>query len=409
MNQAEARTGIRRDGHGRNRVLFAICLIIGALCTVAVTAQDTPFTSQNPFETSGERPIKLFGAGGAPVPFPPADGDTVLWSAVAESRGKPADGLDAEDFTFKVDGKKREIAWFARRPAAETAASEGDEFSAPGWYVALFDLTIADPLMMKEAATQLVEAIGTRLDQDEQVAVVFFDGRLEVVTPFTRDPAAIRAALDKLPDRSVYSVHDFYGRRVKVSGRGETKITSTLDQSDDTAQHNFAAYRFFTEIRRLALELAKVPGRKQVMLFSGGFNRKWLAKEDVAYLRMVDAMCRAATVVYTYNAVDEDYLDRILETEGIRRKRVEKAGVTELKYADKFLSELAESTGGLSWAAKEKDGTADIVQALFRDGRHHYLLGFPRGAGTRTGVFLPCEVRAGGEADIRAPLGFYNN
>ena len=110
MNQAEARTGICRDGHGRNRVLFAICLIIGALCAVAVTAQDTPFTSQNPFETSGERPTKLFGAGGAPVPFPPADGDTVLWSAVAEKRATPVDSLDAGDFTFEVDGKKREIA-----------------------------------------------------------------------------------------------------------------------------------------------------------------------------------------------------------------------------------------------------------------------------------------------------------
>lgn len=413
MKQTEIRSTRRWGRHGGVRMLFTVSLITWALCGGALTAQETPFESQNPFETSGERPIRLFDENGPPSAYPPAGaGDTVLWSGVAESRDRPVDGLDAGDFTFEVDGDKREISWFARRPAGGTAegtAGKEEGFSAPGWYVALFDLTIADPLMMKEAGVKLMEAIGARLDQDEQVAVVFFDGRVNVVTPFTRDPAVIRAALDQLPDHSVYSVHDFFGSRVKVSGRSESNITSTLDQSDDTAQHNFAAYRFFTELRRLALELGKVPGRKQVMLFSGGFNRKWLAKEDVAYLRMVDAMCRATAVVYTYNAVSEAYLDRILEEEGISRKKVEKARGTELRYADRFLVELAESTGALSWAAQGKDGTEEIVQTLFRDGRHHYLLGFTRGSGTRTGGFLPCQARADGAAKVRGPLGFYDN
>ena len=398
---------MRRSGENSGvRGLLTISFIIWALCGTAVLAQETPFSTANPFEASGERPINLFGDGVPPAPFPPVDaGDTVLWSAVAQKKDDvPADGLDAGAFTFEVDGEKREIGWFAGRPSGE-----GEErFAAPGWYVALFDLTIADPLMMKEAAAKLLAEIANRLDTDEQVAVVFFDGRVEVAAPFTRDVALIRAALERIPVRSVYNIHDFYGRRVMVSARGEKKITSTLDKSDDTAQHNFAAYRFFTEIRRLALELDKVPGRKQVMLFSGGFNRRWLVKEDVAYLRMVDAMCRATAAVYTYNAVDEEYRERILEDEGIRRKRQEKAGVTELKYADRFLREFAESTGALSWTAKA--GTEEIVRTIFIDGRHHYLLGFPRGGGTRTGSFLPCEVNVGGGvSEVRVPLGFYDN
>jgi VWFA-related protein len=393
------------------RVVITVALVSGVLGVVTVTAQETPFTSANPFEISGERPIRLFVGDGPPVSFPPGDGDTVLWSVVAGDKDRPVDGLGAGDFTFAVDGQRRDIAWFARRPAgAEAAGAAGtvDGFVAPGWYVALFDLTIADPGKMKEAGDKLLEAIAARLDQDEQVAVLFFDGRIEVVAPFTRDPALIRAALEKLPDHSVYNIHDFFGQRVRVTPRGELKIKSTLDQSDDTAQHNFAAYRFFTELRRLALEMGKLPGRKQVMLFSGGFNRRWLAKEEVAYLRMVDAMCRATAVVYTFEAVDEDYLKRLLDEEGIRRKKQEKAGANELKYAERFLGELAESTGALAWTAK--DGVAEIVETLFRDGRHHYLLGSPRRSGTRTGTFLPCEIRVGGGvSEVRAPLGFYDN
>jgi VWFA-related protein len=376
----------------------------------AAMAQESPFASSNPFEmASGERPIKLFGPGQEPGPLHPRDGDIVLWSAVADDDGRPVDGLNRGDFSLEVDGDKREIAWFARRPAGSGGEQAGP--AAPGWYVAVFDLTVGDTAMMREAGEKLMEAVASRLDEDEQVAVVFFDGRIDVVTPFTRSADEIRIALAKIPDEPVYNIHDFFGLRVKVTARGETKITSTLDKSDDTAQHNFAAYRFFTEMRRLALELADVPGRKQVMFFSGGFNRRWMTrtKEDVAYLRMVDALCRGTSAVYTYNAVDEDYLERILASETIKRKRKEMAGTTELKYAGKFLAELAESTGGVAWAADEKDEPAAVVEALFRDGRHHYLLGFPRGGGTRTGSFLPCEVKAKGAPDVRAPLGFYDN
>lgn len=387
-------------------VMFTVSMVIfWSLCGSAATAQDTPFATSNPFETSGERPIRLFGDGNSPAPFPPATaGDTVLWSAVAKKKdGGHVDGLNRDAFTVELDGGKQELAFFARRPDA----SDEKIHAASGWYVALFDLTIADPAKMKEACLTLLEEAENRLEADEQVAVIFFDGRLEVVVPFTRDPAMIRRALARIPDRSIYSTHDFFGRRVRVSARGETRITSTLDQSDDTAQHNFAAYRFFTEMRRLAIELGKVPGRKQVMLYSGGFNRRWLAKEDVAYLRMVDAMCRATAVIYSYNAVDEDYLERILEYDGISRKRMEKAGVTELKYAARFLRELSESTGGLAWTAE--DGKQELIQTMFSEGRHHYLLGFHRSAGTRTGNFLACEVKSDGVSDIRAPLGFYDN
>lgn len=376
----------------------------------AAMAQESPFASSNPFETaSGERPIELFGSGREPGPLHPPNGDIVLWSAVAGDDDRPVDGLGRGDFAIEVDGEKHEIAWFARRPAGDG----GDQAvpAVPGWYVAVFDVTVGDTAMMKAAGEKLMEAVTARLDEDEQVAVVFFDGRVEVVAPFTRNADEIRSALAKIPAESVYNIHDFFGLRVKVTARGETKITSTLDKSDDTAQHNFAAYRFFTEMRRLALELADVPGRKQVMFFSGGFNRRWMTrtKEDVAYLRMVDALCRSTSVVYTYSAVDEDYLERVLAAETIKRKRKEMAGTTELKYAEKFLAELAESTGGVAWAADEKDEPAAVVETLFRDGRHHYLLGFPRGSGKRTGSFLPCEVKAEGAPDVRAPLGFYDN
>jgi len=386
----------------RALILF---LLIGAFSVAGAMAQDSPFTSSNPFETAGDKPIRLFGDAEPPAPYPAAAvGDTVLWSAVV-SKGDdvPLEGLEQGAFSFELDGRSREISLFARRPA-----TEGDTgFAGPGWYVALFDLTIADPLMMKAAGEKLLAEIDNRLDLDEQVAVVFFDGRVEVVAPFTRDREVIAAALQRIPQRSVYCIHDFFGSRVKVTARGELKMTSTLDQSDDTAQHNFAAHRFFNEIRRLALELARVPGRKQVMLFSGGYNRKWLTKEDVAYLRMVDAMCRATAAVYTYNAVDDDYLDRILEEEGLRRSKKEKAGAAERKYASRLLQELAESTGGLYWSAKS--GPEEIVATLFEDGRHHYLLGFPRSAGSRTGIFLPTKVDAAGASGVRTPLGFYDN
>jgi VWFA-related protein len=385
-----------------NRIAIIVSLICLALGVAVTTAQENPFKTQNPFETSGERPIRLLGGEEPPPALPlPDSGETVLWSAVVQGKSGPQDGLGRDDFTLAVDGKGRDISWFARRPAGE------DADDPPVWYVALFDLTIGDPQMMKQAGEQLVAAMGSKLVAGQRVALVIFDGQMDVVVPFTDDPAKVSAALARLPGRSVFSIHDFFGKRVRVSARGELRIKSTLDKSDDMAQHNFAANRFFTEMRRLALELGELPGRKQVMLFSGGFNRRWLAKEEVAFLRMVDAFCRATAAVYSYHAVDDEYLDRVLEAEGIRRAKQEKAGPSELKHAERLIRSLAETSGGRAWTGKE--GLDEIVRVLVEEGRHHYLFGFPRGDGERGGLFLPCEVKSTGGAAVRAPLGFYDN
>ena len=214
---------------------------------------------------------------------------------VIDHAGNPIRGLKPENFELFDDGERQKITAFDAIDFASTesvSAISPQNPNARRSFFLLFDLAYSQPKSIARARVAARKFIAANVLPHDLVAVSFIDRTgFHVVTAFTTDRNLVDAAiaspnLTAGVDPLQLSGLDSFGNsisgasfslRTEVVGAGDEADSERNEIKERAAQQNrrFAALQLESHIHaldQLAVFLRSAPGRKQVILLSGGFD-----------------------------------------------------------------------------------------------------------------------------------------
>jgi VWFA-related protein len=232
---------------------------------------------------------------------------------VTDKDGKRVRGLKREDFELSEDGKPVTISNFlavgdevaAPIPAGATAsavpiptapipATSAPPAAPAGIELRLFlTLFIDEASLTAQARNRLLPALKTfvagKLRPDDRLLVVSYNGSVKILQGPTADPAAISAALEQVAKSSPRGTERAIDRRRVLDDITQAKNVdlpeqqaSALEEATETyeslrllAQTGYDEVRATTgAIGQFVDSLAGLPGRKAVLLVSGGLSER---------------------------------------------------------------------------------------------------------------------------------------
>jgi VWFA-related protein len=245
---------------------------LGGLGLEPASAPGAPGGAQNPSPQA---------IPGAPVVIKTEANLVLVDAVVTDKKGNYIKDLEQKDFHVFEDDAEQRITSFSRAADIQPAAPEQQR------YMVLFfdDSTMApgDQSRAREAAAKYVE--GTALP-NRLMAVVDFAGSLRVAQNFTSDGDLLKRAVGGVKFATIQP--NASGQSMQVASLGAPSLG--LRQSD------FAARSVLLSIRELAKTLRAVPGRKTLVLFSGGFALT--AERQAELTATIDALNKANIAVY---------------------------------------------------------------------------------------------------------------
>jgi VWFA-related protein len=177
---------------------------------------------------------------------------------VTDKKGDYVHDLTPKDFRVYDNDKEQQIVNFS------FGSSESASQAPERHYMVLFfdDSTMgfADQARAREAALKFIDADA---GPDRVMAVVDFTGALRIIQNFTGDPARLKRATEYAKSSAV-SPND------SDSSSGGAEAGAPVPSLFNTG-NDFGVYTLLLAIRTLAKDLAAVPGRKSVVLFTEGF------------------------------------------------------------------------------------------------------------------------------------------
>ncbi|HEV2761616.1 MAG TPA: VWA domain-containing protein [Pyrinomonadaceae bacterium] len=270
---------------------------------------------------------------------------------VFDKQGKFVDGLTADQFELKVDGKPQAVSFFERvvagsvdedaqlaaargrgsRPAPASAAAAGAVKPLDRGRVVVFfvdDLHLSPP-GVKSTRDTLLRFLNEQMGQNDQAVVFTASGQLGFLQQLTGDKAVLRRAIEQLvyrgrevrdferPPMSMSQalaverrdpmVVNFYVehllretpmmRRDVAENMVLVRATQIISQSDAVAIGTLAT------LEHLVRMSAQIPGRKIAFFFSEGFHitsRDTQLRERLR--RIADASARSGVVIYSLDA-----------------------------------------------------------------------------------------------------------
>ncbi|MEZ5332078.1 MAG: VWA domain-containing protein, partial [Thermoanaerobaculia bacterium] len=372
------------------------------------------------------------------------------------SRGGRA-GLTAEDFTILDDGQRRPIEGFE---VVDLRTAETGDAGDPGGaavppaarrhLLLLFDLSFSDPASIERAREAGHEVVTRGLVPSDRVAVAAYRAAagVELVLGFTPDHAQVEAAIDGLGTTQPLAHHrdplalvvaDAFdpGHPYKGGGGGgNNKAKRYAIMRDNYRDLNNAAerairdhqesdvLRFMASLEEVASLLRDVPGRKQVVLLSEGFDDTLLiGTEDVDRLETMSA--EASRGAYWRVDSEERFgsstVRRGLEmtVESLRRagcsvQAVDIGGVRTgsigglRRQGENGLFALADATGGE--LLRNHNDLAEALERLLDHQSVTYVLAFAANDVPEDGAFHRLEVKvpgAPGGARVLHQPGYY--
>jgi VWFA-related protein len=322
---------------------------------------------------------------------------------VTDKDGKAVAGLQARDFEV-FDGKQRvEIAAFqavdvdalrepdARLPVAVQAVMARQ-------FVLLFDLQFSDAFGLfrtRKAAARFVRESLAPTDL-VAVAVFGFEG-LKFLTNFGTEREPIARAIDSLGMvQAVANAQSTTGGGGAVSGSGgrmagladsELSAQARLMGASIGGNYSMQVFDFFSSLRELAQTLSPLRGRKQVVLFTGGFSTGWPreAEDTLRAVRESDIVIHTVSTHGIRGPVDVASPTGLDETPGDHP-----GGFRGLSYRREARAALAGETGGRDIMPTNNFGVA--LREVDQVSRHYYVLAFnPADPSARPG--RPRELR----------------
>jgi VWFA-related protein len=273
----------------------------------------------------------------------------VLIDAVATNKkGDPVRDLTAKDFRIWEDHKEQTIRSFSL---------ETDATAEPGRFILFFDnssMSVGDQASVRQAAASFIDAVAA---PNRLMAVVEFTEGFRVAQSFTDNPERLKQAV--------------HGLRIEAqpssTGPSGYPITAPGGASPPSARQALVS---------LARNLSATPGRKTLILFTGGTLFAGAAVNDLA--GMIETCNRSNIAVYpVVQRTDSSARSTVdLSTAegngGFRRPRV--APALTLAQDDSGSYTLASGTGGFVVPRSN-----DLVAKLLKIGEEqtqHYVLGY---------------------------------
>jgi VWFA-related protein len=210
-------------------------------------------------------------------------------AVVTDKKGNYVRDLTQKDFKVFEDNKEQAVSTFSTGVDPAIQANGQKRL-----LILFFDNSTMGPPEQIQARNAANQFIAANADGDHQMAVVDFGGALRIVQNFTVNAELLKAAVQGIKHSSVNpnaSVPDI--QPVTVASTG---FSSSLSN----AEADYGARSMLLAVRSLAKNLRSVPGRKMVILFSGGFA---LNSENQSELTAtIDACNKSNVAIYSLDA-----------------------------------------------------------------------------------------------------------
>ena len=218
---------------------------------------------------------------------------------VTDKKGNYIQDLTTKDFRLYEDNKEQPINTFS------FGADPKGPIEAQRHYIVLFfdnsTMDLSDQPRARAAAGKFIDAYA---GVDRVMSVMNFGGSLQIVQNFTTDTARLKQAVGGISSSNVAtntSAANGGGSMAMTAGSAVSADPSTAGlqstfPSLGNAEGDFGAYTLLLSLRQLAKNLATIPGRKSLILFTAGFE---LSPERYSELTAtIDACNKANVAVY---------------------------------------------------------------------------------------------------------------
>jgi VWFA-related protein len=371
---------------------------------------------------------------------------------VFDKQGKFVNGLTADNFELRIDGKPRAIQGFEQITAgsdeeSQLAAARGsntinlkrpvplDRGRIVFFYLDDFHMDLAG---LKSAKKVIMQFIEKDMGQNDQAAIASATGQIGFLQQLTTDRMILRRALDKLNPR-MYSVRDadnppmtdyqallidrldrqvfdfFVAETMRVNpgmrldqaaGLVRARAMQIQSQSARMNQNTLGG------LESLIKSARNLPGRKILFFFSGGFlvdNRRGDAIDKMR--QITNAAAKSGVVIYS---MDTRGLVATLQDASTERPpdpfgQLSLSDHQELTASQDGLNALAADTGG-----KATFNTNDLRKGLtpaIKETSNYYLLAWkPDAESQKQGRFRNLEVKLVGRPDlaVRVRKGYFD-
>jgi len=277
----------------KNRRLIRMMAVTAFLVCIAWFAREA-FISPAPIQAQQSTQQAASPGAQQPAATPPAAsqaGTTPIKSEarvvrvdviVTDKKGNYIHDLTEKDFKLYEDNKQQEIANFA------FGGDPNSPIGADKHYMVLFfddsSMELADQPRARDAASKFIQA---NAGPDRLIAIVEFGGALRIVQNFTADPDRLKLAVAGVKFSSV-------SPNAPAPDFGPAPNSGLPSLGNPEA--DFGAYTLLLSIRNFARNLASIPGRKSLVLFTAGFE---LTPERESELTAtIDACNKANVAVY---------------------------------------------------------------------------------------------------------------
>jgi VWFA-related protein len=203
---------------------------------------------------------------------------------VTDKKGNYIHDLTATDFRLYEDNKQQEINNFAFG-----GASNGSAASDRHYMVLFFDdstMEFADQPRARDAAGKFIDA---NAGPNRVMSVMEFGGALRIIQNFTADADRLKQAVAGIKFSAV-SPNATDPLAPTTQSSGLPPVAGSNPEAD------FGAYTLLLSIRSLAKDLASIPGRKSLILFTSGFPLNDERQSELT--ATIDACNKANVAVY---------------------------------------------------------------------------------------------------------------
>jgi len=371
---------------------------------------------------------------------------------VFDKQGKFVNGLTADNFELRIDGKPRTIQAFEQITAgsdeeSQLAAARGsttlnlkrpvplDRGRIIFFYIDDFHMDLAGLVAAKKVINAFIDK---EMGQNDQAAIASATGQIGFLQQLTTDRMVLRLALDRLTARS-YSVRDFDRPPMSEYEASQIErldydvveyfVTETIRLNPGMNREQAAAIvrgraealqaqsARFTQntligLHKLTQSARNLPGRKVVFLLSGGFLIENRRGDALSRLRdITSAAAKSGVVIYSMDtrglvaSLQDASTERAFDPAG----RLTRSNNSELAASQDGLNALAVDTGG-----KAVFNTNDLKKGLapaIKETSTYYLLAWkPDAESQKRGRFRNVEVKLIGRPDlsVRVRKGYFD-
>ena len=313
------------------------------------------------------------------------ESNLVLIDVVAtDKKGNYIQDLEKKDFHIYEDDAEQTIASFSREADVQPGGPEH-----PRYMVLFFDdssMTSSYQIQARQAAGKFVESSAS---PDRQTAVVVFGGSLKMTQKFTADAERLKFALSSAKNSSGTPNAGGIGG---VIGGADAYFPGGLDPG----LANLTGRSPLLALRDVAQSLRSLPGRKTLILFSGGVS---LTSERLPEVTAaIDALNKANIAVYPVDVQGVGASSPSAVPAYLEPLMVNPESTGEQTFPDRgsaantgILQVLAKGTGGFE-IHNSNDPLPDL-QRVAKETNEYYNLGYTPPSQTHDGSYHKIKVK----------------